>query len=329
MGSKRLTFAALLIGCFSNWNVTIVQAGTPNQDFDAQAKLDSQIIADSLNRSFANSAGFFASLGWNNPSCGFESATGTRMELGLDFGLDFISFPSFSSLPLGALSGPAIVHMPVNLPALYPAIMGRITLFNRFDLGVRLTYLPVVTFYDTNITTNFIGYGLNTRLRILQGEGLPDLSLGLSWANQNGNFSLASEADQNSTYKDPTDGLTYNAMVAGRTFYSMNWDVKSFGIKMVLGKNLGFVYPFIALGLQAHSGTISSKLSGSVTETLSGPPGGGTSNPDITASSSGSPIYSEPEYAIGIDSGGSFHWTLVGQSNGTDVAISMGFHTQY
>jgi hypothetical protein len=329
MYPHRIRFFVLLLGGFLSLTVSLSRAATPNQNFDAQANADSQLITRNLNRTFAGNSGFFTSLGWNSPSSGFELLLGPRMELGIDLGADFVSFPSFASLPLGALRSTSIVTMPSNLPAPYTALTGRVVLFHNFDAGVRMTYLPVVNFADTGITTNFIGLGFEARYKILEGVGFPDISLGLSWDTQAGNFSKTSGVNQASTYTDPTSGLVYDVSVVGNSLYSMKWDVRSLGVKMVLGKDLGAAYPFIAVGFQTNTGTVSSNLSGPVTATLSGPPGGGTSTPDITSSSSTIPVDTEPKFAIGIDTGRGFHWTLVGESNGTDVAVDMSFRAQF
>jgi hypothetical protein len=49
----------------------------------------------------------------------------------------------------------------------------------------------------------------------------------------------------------------------------------------------------------------------------------------LNFSSSQPPVVIEPKYVLGIDIGTGMHWTLVGESNGSDIAASMGLRVQF
>ncbi|HTC19254.1 MAG TPA: hypothetical protein VK859_00295, partial [bacterium] len=103
-----------------------------------------------------------------------------------------------------------------------------------------------------------------------------------------------------------------------------NWDTKSFGAQLQVGKDLGIVFPFAAVGFQRNSGSISSVMDGNGTVTVTTP-----TPVNLNVTSSAPPVYFEPKFVLGLDFGVGLHWAIVGESNGTDIAGSTSFRLQF
>jgi hypothetical protein len=130
-----------------------------------------------------------------------------------------------------------------------------------------------------------------------------------------------------------SSGTTYNDTLAGSTNFTQSWNVNSFGAKIMVGKDLGVIYPFAAIGFQRNSGSVSANITGTVTETVTDSGGvnqpGSPSTISVTSQSAGTPVIFEPKYVLGFDLGEGFHWAVVGESNGTDIAGSTSFRVQF
>jgi hypothetical protein len=146
-----------------------------------------------------------------------------------------------------------------------------------------------------------------------------------------GSFSLNTNVNQSSTFV--SGGTTYNDTLAGSTTFTQSWNVNSFGAKIMVGKDLGVIYPFAAIGFQRNSGSVSANIGGTVTETVTDSGGvnqpGSPSTVSVSAQNSGAPTIFEPKYVLGFDLGEGFHWAVVGESNGTDIAGSTSFRVQF
>jgi hypothetical protein len=199
------------------------------------------------------------------------------------------------------------------------------------DLGFRLGYLPLISIPDFGFSANYLGWGLDLRYRIFEALELPTVTVGVSWDTMKGNVSVSTNVNQRSTYMN--GGNSYDAVITGSSTYSLDWNVKSFGARLMAGKSLGMIYPFLGAGFARHSGSVISTVGGTVTETVSGPLPAttvvGTSTVNIAAVSGGAPNVFEPKFIVGFDLGEGFHWAVVGESNGTDVAGSTSFRVQF
>jgi hypothetical protein len=304
-------------------------ASSGTNDFEAQATADFQAIADFMNGPFVNSLGFFTGLGWTGTPSAFDFVSGPHFELGLGVGADFIRLPDVSTLNLPAISASSNVSLPGALPIPFPIVTGRVGLFSGLDIGFRYTYLPPIAI--AGVSANYTGWGLDLRCKVLDGIQLPTVTLGMSFDTMNGTVSIATNVNQNTTYYDSNDSSTYNVNVTGLTTYALNWNTRSVGGKLVVGKGLGILYPFAAIGFQRNEGGVTSSMTGVFTETLSGGANNGSANSTIIGISSGAPVVLEPKYVLGIDVGGGMgiHWALVGESNGTDIAGTTSLRGQF
>jgi hypothetical protein len=197
---------------------------------------------------------------------------------------------------------------------------------NGLDVGFRLAYLPMVALPDVGFSANFVGWGLDLRYKIVEGVYLPTVSVGMSYDNFSGNLSVSTNVNQSSSYT--YSGTSYSATLAGTTAYALNWNVRSFGAKVEVGKDLGILYPFGAIGFQRNSGGITSSLTGNGTVTMSDAPGD-TAPVNFTASTTSAPQVFEPKFLLGIDIGQGLHWSVIGESNGVDIAASTSFRVQF
>ncbi len=316
-----LALGLSFLGCGGAW------AQTPSQDFANQAQTDYQTIANYVNTQFAKSMGFITTLGWNTPPGVFDLLSGPRLEVGIGAGADLMGLPNLNNLTLGAINLGSNFNLPSSVPFPFPVITGRVGLANGLDLGVKFLYLPLVSLSDLGFTANYFGWGLDLRYKILDGTTLPTVTVGVSWDTMKGSFSLSTAIDQISTYNDPGPPPSANAVsFTGTNNYTLNWDTQSFGAQVQVGKDLNILYPFVAVGFQRNSGTISSIMNGTGTYSING----GASQPiNLLATSNAPPVYFEPKYVAGLDFGQGLHWAIVGESNGTDIAGETSFRIQF
>lgn len=261
---RKVPQVFLTIGIFGmmGWSPAIaVPPANPNQDFINTATADYQTINDYVNSTFAKSMGFFTTLGWNTPASVFDLLSGPRVEIGIGVGADLINVPNLNSLTLQAINLGSNISIPSVIPAPFPVITGKVGLMNGLDFGVKFNYLPLVSIPDAGFAAKFYGWGLNLRYKILDGVYVPTVTIGVSWDQMKGSFSLATAINQTSTYND--GGTQYpNTTFTGNNNYLLNWDTKSFGAQIQVGKDLGMLYPFAAVGFQRNSGDITSTMVG-------------------------------------------------------------------
>lgn len=300
---------------------------TPEQDFANGAQADYQSIADYINGQFAKSMGFFTSLGWNTPTQVFDILSGPRVEVGVGVGADLVGMSNLSSLSLGAVQIKSNVNLPGVVPAPFIPITGKVGLMNGLDLGLKFNYLPLINLPDFGFAANFFGWGLDLRYKLLDGIYEPTIAVGVSFDSMQGSLSVFTPINQTDTYND--GGTSYpNTVFSGNNSYAVNWNTKSFGAQVQIGKNLGMIFPFAAVGFQRNSGSITSVMTGSGTVTIPG--GSGSPTPvDLTVTSVSQPTLFEPKFVAGFDFGMGLHWAIVGESNGTDIAGSTSFRVQF
>lgn len=302
-------------------------AADAESDFQSQATNDYQNISNYVNGTFAKSMGFFTTLGWNTPTGVFDLLSGPRVELGVGVGADLINIPDLNSLTLQAINLGSNVSIPAVIPAPFPVITGRIGLMNGLDFGVKFNYLPNVSLPDVGIGANFYGWGLDLRYKVVDSVYAPTVTVGVSWDQMKGNLSVATAINQSGTYNDGSTSYP-NTTFTGNNNYDLNWDTKSFGAQVQVGKDLGVIYPFAAVGFQRNSGNISSTMTGSGNVIVPGSTN--TATPvNLNVTSNSPPVYFEPKYVLGLDFGAGLHWAIVGESNGTDIAGSTSLRVQF
>lgn len=300
-------------------------ATTVVQDFDTQGLTDMQSISDFVNGEFTKSMGFYSTLGWNDNPSVFDFMAGPHFEIGVGGGVDLIKVNSLGGLTLPALQASSNVSLPADLPAPFPAATLRVGLFNGLDVGIKLLYLPEINLSSIGFTGNYTGVGIDFRYKILDGIKLPTLTVEVNWDEMQGSLGLGTGVNQSSQYTDA--GTTYNASVSGTTNYALNWNVRSFGAKLIVGKDLLVAFPYAGIGFQRNSGTVVSTITGQLTTNVNSEPGGINAN----VVSNGIPVVFEPKYLAGLDfgSGEGIHCNLEGSSNGSDLAASIGFKVMF
>jgi hypothetical protein len=290
-------------------------------DFDNQGNQDIQTLSNYINGQFTKSMGFYSTLGWNSTPGVFDFLGGPHFEFGIGAGVDLIQVTSLNNANLQVLQSSANVSIPSMVPAPLFAGTLRLGLANGLDIGLKGLYLPasLVNTFNTGITGQYSGVGVDFRYRIMEARTLPTLTVEVSWDQFNGNLGFSTEAGQITTFNDPPSN---SVTVSGTTNYALNWNVHSFGAKVLLGKDLLVVYPYVGVGFQRNSGSVDSQISGQLA-TSDG--SGNTGSINLPVTSNGSPVVFEPKFIAGLDFGEGFHWSILGESNGSDIAVSTGF----
>jgi hypothetical protein len=236
---------------------------TPADDFVTDMKSDYHLIADTVNAPFAKSLGFFSTLGWSTPPGVFDFMAGPHIEVGLGAGADLINLPSLDKLTTLASAANQNIDLPGFVPVPFPVGTARVGLMNGLDLGLKVLYLPDISL--AGFAANYTGWGLDLRYKILDGSAaLPTVTAGISWDNMDGNISIITGINQTGSYVDSHNSTTYNDLsLSSTSTYALAWNVKSFGAHVDVGKDLGILYPFVSVGFQRNSGSVSSTLSSS------------------------------------------------------------------
>jgi len=250
------------------------------------------------------------------------------VEVGVGLGADFIAVPGLNNLSLLAASGKDNLNIPSVVPIPFPVGTARVGLMNGLDLGLRLSILPQINLPDFGFAANYTGWGLDLRYKILDGLQLPTVTVDVSWDRMNGNMAFTTKVSQSGSYPDTHDSTTYNANLSSTSVYSLNWDVRSLGAKIMVGKNLGMIFPYVGVGFQRNSGSVSSSMSSAGTVDVTG---GSSSSAaaNFTVATSAVPTVFEPKFVAGFDLGEGFKWSVVGESNGADIAGSTSFGVQF
>lgn len=302
-----------------------VWGATPEADFASGAQTDYQNLTNYINSRFAGSMGFFTTLGWNTPTQVFDLISGPRVELGVGLGADLVNLPDINKVSLGAIQLSSNTSIPAVVPAPFPVITGKVGLMNGLDLGVKFNYLPMVSLPDLGFAANFFGWGLDLRYKLVEGATAPTVTAGISFDEMSGSLSIGTPINQTGNYYDPNNSTTYtNISFSGNNNYALNWSTKSFGAQIQVGKDLGMINPFAAIGFQRNSGSITSTMTGNGTITITTP-----TLIRVAAANSANPTVFEPKYVLGLDFGMGLHWAIVAESNGTDIAGSTSFRVQF
>jgi hypothetical protein len=309
----KTLFWLLLWGAF----VVPVHAAVTD-DFLNGVTGDYDAISSKLNSELGRVFGFYSTLGWNDGPSGLDLISGPHVEFGADLGLDFVKIDS-KSIPLSVLSPGSNVDIPSSIPFPYPVWHARVGVFKGFDIGMRATGYPRI--HKDQISTANHGFGFALRYEALHGMTLPDVSVQVTWDRMKGDASFATDIDQQTTYTD--GGTPYNATLTGQTLYQEIWDVRSFGLKVMVGKTVGIFHPYGAVGLQRYAGQVQSRLGMDLTGTIEGfAPQSLSASPLVR---SANPPITQPKFMVGFELGTGFYWSNLFETNGRDYAFSTGF----
>lgn len=303
---------------------------TTEDDFNAQCQTDMQGISDFINSQFTKSMGLFSTLGWNDNPSVFDLVAGPHFEIGIGAGVDLIQVTNLNNLNLAVLQAAANVNLPAVLPIPFPAATARVGLANGLDVGLKFLYLPEIDLSEIGLSGYYTGVGVDFRYKFLEGARFPTLTVEVSYDQMQGNFQLGTSVNQTTFF---SDNGSNPATITGSTNYSLNWNVRSFGAKLIAGKDLVFVYPYGGIGFQRNSGTVVSTITGqmstSLTEVSTMTQESGSFN--ANSISNGIPVIFEAKYLLGLDfgSGEGIHCNLEGESNGSDLAASIGFKVSF
>jgi hypothetical protein len=170
--------------------------------------------------------------------------------------------------------------------------------------------------------------GFALRYNAIHGLTLPDVSVQVTWDRMRGDASFATDINQQAPYTD--GGTVYTGAIAGQTIYREIWDVRSFGVKVMVGKTVGIFHPYGAIGLQRYAGSIQSKLELDLDGTVTDSSNTVTPLPHIqnTLIRSAAPPITQPKYMVGFELGTGFYWSNLFETNGHDYAVSTGFRAK-
>jgi len=313
-------FLGLLLGA------PVHAAPSPDADFIASVTGDYNNISSYLNNELARTFGFYSTLGWPTSPEVLNLMSGPRGEIGVGLGVDLVKV-NLDSLPLNALSPDSNINIPGVLPLPFPIWQAKIGLFKDLDFGLRGTGYPRIE--RDQISTANRGWGFEVRYQALSGVKYPSVTVNVSWDRMQGDIYFHTNIDQQSTYVD--SGTTYASTLSGQSVYMNAWDVHSFGVKVVVGKNLGIFHPFGAMGIQRQGGQVTSRFQVDVQEALSsgGVPVVGTGqNVHLDLTNVALPPVLQPKYILGFELGTGFRWSNVFETNGRDRSFSTSFRVQ-
>ncbi len=304
-------------------------AGSPHRaaaqlaDFQNQILADYQTITNFVNGQMSKSICFFSTLGWQNAPTVFDFLGNPRVQAGFGMGVDAINISNINNLQLKALVGSSNVNMPSVLPAPFPMVTLRTAIIPGLDVGAKLLHMPPINVPSMGFSGQYTGWGLDMRYRFLDRFPLPVIAVGASWDTLYGSTTIATSVLQSSVYYDPGAN---NASITGNTNYDFDWNVKSFGARLMVGENCGEFFPYVSVGFQRNSGWIRSSVIGHVTATVNSTTGSPIS---LDIQNAGQPVVLEPKFVLGFMIGDGFSWNVVGESNGSDIAGSTGFGIQF
>jgi len=286
---------------------------------------DYDLISSTLNSQLGRVFGFYSTLGWNDGPSGLDLISGPRVEFGADIGVDFVKINS-KGIPLTVLSPDSNVDIPSSIPFPYPVWHGRVGIFKGLDFGVRATGYPRIE--KNQISTANRGIGFALRYEALHGLTLPDVSVQVTWDRMRGDASFSTDINQQTPYTD--SGTTYNGSITGKTVYQEIWDVRSFGLKVMVGKTVGVFHPYGAVGVQRYAGSVQSRLGMDLTGTLTDSSNTlvGSDKLSSTLVRTATPPLTQPKFMVGFELGTGFYWSNLFETNGRDYAVSTGFRAK-
>lgn len=227
--------------------------GAPCSAANPDMNKDFTAIMQWFSSEFAHGLAFNAGSTFDPP----REVTDKRFQPDLSLGvgnlpLDKGKFPALQTPALQDLGANGIFPKNVLFPNL--AMHWRMGLPGRSDLAIRMANMTIPGGYQvspgvkTKAQSNSIGFGV--RKHVLGGDW-PLLSLGANYNYVFGNLSYKTKFNTNSI-----QGFSADSGVNG----SLKWNVSSFGLNAVASQNFGHWTPFLGLGYNYATGTVTSSL---------------------------------------------------------------------
>ncbi len=313
----------LLVAAFALATSPLTAFAAGNDDFLNHLRGDYNHLTNYLNDGLARTLGFYATLGWPSDPEVLDLFTGPRFEMGFGAGADLVQL-KLGNLKLDALVSDSNVDVPKILPLPFPVWHAKTALLRGLDFGFRATGYPRLE--RDSISTANRGVGFEIRYQALGGLNLPTVSVNLTWDHMKGDAYFTTHVDQRTDYVDSA-GDTYTATVVGDTLYLNAWDVRSFGVKMMVGKAMGYFHPYGAYGIQRNAGTMNSTLRVNVDETTTGPSGGSSTVNEVFTAVTNPPV-TQPKFILGFELGNAFRWSNTFETNWKERSFASGFRVQ-
>jgi len=330
-GAFPILLAFLSLGALTSAPVAVaaVDINSVNAEYVADVESDYHTVSTFVNGQMARSFGFYSSLGWQvNPTV-LDVIKGPRVGVGIGAGVDLLKVSDVNSLQLQVLESGGNIEIPKVLPLPFPVWHVKGGLLKGVDFGIRGGSIPRLKINEGRINFANKSLGMELRCRAIAGKTLPTVTVSATWDRMEGDIYVANDVSQRAEYWDDGTLTWYTGTIEGQTVYHTDWNVRSFGMKVVVGKGFGMAYPFAGVGFQRNAGTVRSSLSVRVHESLTD--GVTTAEQDMALeyASGLRPKVVEPKILLGIDLGSVFYWNFLGETNAKDYAVSTGFRIQF
>jgi hypothetical protein len=297
-----------------------------NINFQKDVQSDYDMVSDFVNGQLARSFGFYSGLGWQvNPTV-LDLLNGPRIEVGVGVGADLMKLGNVDSLRFKALESGGNIDLPKIMPFPFPVWHLKGGLLKGVDFGLRGGSIPRLRLNEGQFSYVSKNLGMELRCRAIERKDLPTVTVCASWDKLQGDCYANTNVDQKSQYLD--GGILYDVTILGKAVYYTSWNVHSFGVKVLVGKYFGVIYPFAGFGFQRNAGVVHSQLNVKVHESVTD--GVLTPQQDVELNyyNDRRPKVVENKVLCGVELGGPFFWTILFETNGRDTAFSTGFRLQ-
>lgn len=226
---------------------------------------DFKTISGFLTSEIGNLIGFTSTAGNNTPAnvCAFPG-----IAIGGNVGITIAQFNinGFKSLSLDYLPAEQLAEkLPPNLgifvinPYLKTGLIG----LPAFKADIGIKYLPLqlnITAKDTSLDYKNYIFGLDLRAQILEDSLLSPLGLlaVLSLDFISGHFIFTNT--QQSTEKVTVNSTDYDLTIKGTNKWSIDWNIRSIGLKLIANKSIAFFSPFIGAGINLNTGSLNGNV---------------------------------------------------------------------
>ncbi len=226
---------------------------------------DFKTISGFLTSEIGNLIGFTSTSGNNTPAnvCAFPGiAIGGNVGVTiLKINIDGLKSLSLDYLPADELANklPPNIGLFVITPYLKTGLFG--LPFLKTDIGIK--YLPLqldIKAKDTSLNYKNNLFGIDLRAQILEDTLLSPLGLlaVLSIDFISGYFILTNT--QESTERVTINSTDYDMTIKGTNKWSIDWNMRSIGLKLIANKSIAFFGPFIGAGINLNTGVLNGNV---------------------------------------------------------------------
>ncbi len=226
---------------------------------------DFKTISGFLTSEIGNLIGFTSTAGNNTPAnvCAFPG-----ISFGGNVGVTVAQFNinGFKSLSLDYIPVEELAEkMPPNLgifvinPYLKTGLFG--LPFLKADIGIK--YLPLqfnIKATDTSLDYKNYLFGFDLRTQFLEDSLLSPLGLLaiISLDFISGHFIFTNT--QQSTERVNVNSTDYDLMISGTNKWTIDWNMRSIGLKLIANKSIAFFSPFIGTGINLNTGVLNGNI---------------------------------------------------------------------